>query len=183
MRVLLMLLCLLSVTAQATVYKWIDKDGNIHFSDQPHANAQQVKLPDNTGNQVTMTPVNAISNEEPTTAAEQKALYQVSIVSPHHEATIRDNAGDFTVTGNVQPELASGHYLQLFIDGVATSDAQASPVFQLKNIDRGEHKLQLKVEQQNGKVLASSSEITIFLHQAGLIKPAIPAPSAKRVNG
>ncbi|MCL1075717.1 DUF4124 domain-containing protein [Shewanella dokdonensis] len=184
MRTWLVILCLWSVAAQATVYKWVDKDGNIHYSDQPHADAQQVQLRENTSNQVSMPPVKPISvanDSEETT--EQKTRYQVSIVSPHHEETIRDNAGDFTVTGEVQPQLASGHYLQLYIDGVATTDAQASALFSLKDIDRGEHQLQLKVVQQNGKVLASSSEITIFLHQAGLIKPAIPAPSVKRGNG
>lgn len=183
MRILLIVLCLLSVVAQATVYKWVDKDGNIHYSDQPHSNAQQVQLNENTDNQVSMAPVKPLNIAGATAVTEPKAIYQVSILSPHHEETIRDNAGDFTVTGDVQPQLASGHYLQLYIDGIATTDAQTSALFSLKDIDRGEHKLQLKVIQQNGKVLASSSEITIFLHQAGLIKPAIPAPSVKRANG
>ncbi|WP_244859090.1 DUF4124 domain-containing protein [Shewanella dokdonensis] len=100
MRTWLVILCLWSVAAQATVYKWVDKDGNIHYSDQPHADAQQVQLRENTSNQVSMPPVKPISvanDSEETT--EQKTRYQVSIVSPHHEETIRDNAGDFTVTG------------------------------------------------------------------------------------
>ncbi len=28
--------------AQATVYRWVDKDGHVHYGDQPAANAQQV---------------------------------------------------------------------------------------------------------------------------------------------
>ncbi|MFQ6372022.1 DUF4124 domain-containing protein [Shewanella sp. YIC-542] len=176
------MLCLLSMAVQATVYKWVDKDGNVHYSDQPHTNAQQVQLGSNTDNQLSMAPVPSIPAAT-TTSTENKPRYQVSIISPEHEQTIRDNAGDFTVSGTVQPSLASGHYLQLYIDGVATTDAQHSTVFALNNIDRGEHRLQLKVVQQNGKILASSSEITIFLHQAGLIKPAFPAPGVKNRKG
>ena len=32
---ILLMSLMLSLSVQAQVYKWVDKDGNVHFSDQP----------------------------------------------------------------------------------------------------------------------------------------------------
>ena len=182
MRYLWILFALCSICANAAIYKWIDKDGKVHFSDQPHPNAEQVQLNENTQNSVSIpapkplniTPVATSSTDQP------QAQYQLRISSPQQEATIRSNSGELQVSVSINPKLASGHSLQLFIDGVAATELQASGVFQLHGIDRGEHQIEAKVVLQSGKVLASSSATTIFMHQAGLIKPAFPAPSAKK---
>ena len=39
---LLSLLC--SIALAATVYRWVDEDGVVHYSDQPHANAEKVQV-------------------------------------------------------------------------------------------------------------------------------------------
>lgn len=49
-------LVLLSLFAQATVYKWVDKDGKVHYSDEPHPNAEIVELKEKTLNQITLPP-------------------------------------------------------------------------------------------------------------------------------
>ena len=33
-----------SLALAATVYKWVDENGVVHYSDQPHPNAQKVQL-------------------------------------------------------------------------------------------------------------------------------------------
>jgi hypothetical protein len=33
-----------SVVLAATVYKWTDEDGVVHYSDQPHPNAEKVPV-------------------------------------------------------------------------------------------------------------------------------------------
>src|SRR5262249_61617017 len=39
---LLLLVC--SVALAATVYRWVDEDGVVHYSDQPHANAEKLQV-------------------------------------------------------------------------------------------------------------------------------------------
>lgn len=34
----------LSLSVQANVYKWVDKDGKVHYSDKPQPNAEVVEL-------------------------------------------------------------------------------------------------------------------------------------------
>src|ERR1700691_2015689 len=35
-----------SIALAATVYKWVDDDGVVHYSDQPHPNAQKLQVHD-----------------------------------------------------------------------------------------------------------------------------------------
>jgi hypothetical protein len=54
--VLLVLLLLMSATATAKLYKWVDKDGNVTYSER--------KPPDNQAEEVKLRGVSAVSGEE-----------------------------------------------------------------------------------------------------------------------
>ncbi len=41
---LLLCTCLIAAGAQAEMYKWTDEQGNVHFSDKPHANARKLEI-------------------------------------------------------------------------------------------------------------------------------------------
>lgn len=162
-------LLLLSLFAQATVYKWIDKDGKVHYSDEPHPNAEIVELKEKTLNQITLPPTNADTNAA---QAIEQIKYQVVITSPEEEETVRDNNGDFQVTATVTPEIKSQYLMALKLDGKTIGQPQIGGTFQLSNIDRGEHTIVVDAMTQNGKVFASSSPRKIFLHLAAMT----PAP-------
>ncbi|ABO25425.1 conserved hypothetical protein [Shewanella loihica PV-4] len=163
--ILLFTLLLMTLGAQAAIYKWVDKDGKVHYSDTPVENSTQVEFKENTENQIKLPPP---AVREPLTPAkeEPKELYKLSISSPSEEETLRDNNGNITVIGSITPDLAAGHVLVLLMDGKVVSTPQASPVFTLENVDRGEHKFEIKALAQNGKQLASTPPRTVFLHRA-----------------
>ena len=158
-------LLLLSLFAQATVYKWVDKDGKVHYSDEPHPNAEVVELKEKTLNQIALPPV---KNDADDSQVIQQIQYQVVITSPTEEETVRDNNGDFQVTATVTPEIKSQYLMALKLDGQTVGQPQVGGIFQLKNIDRGEHTIVVDAMTQNGKVFASSSPRKIFLHQAAM---------------
>ncbi|MFB2729395.1 DUF4124 domain-containing protein [Shewanella mangrovisoli] len=158
-------LLLLSLFAQATVYKWVDKDGKVHYSDEPHPNAEVVELKEKTLNQIALPPVKNDANDSQVI---QQIQYQVVISSPEEEETVRDNNGDFQVTATVTPEIKSQYLMALKLDGQTVGQPQVGGIFQLKNIDRGEHTIVVDAMTQNGKVFASSSPRKIFLHQAAM---------------
>ncbi|ASK70890.1 DUF4124 domain-containing protein [Shewanella bicestrii] len=158
-------LLLLSLFAQATVYKWVDKDGKVHYSDEPHPNAEVVELKEKTLNQIALPPV---KNDADDSQVIQQIQYQVVITSPEEEETVRDNNGDFQVTATVTPEIKSQYLMALKLDGQTVGQPQVGGIFQLKNIDRGEHTIVVDAMTQNGKIFASSSPRKIFLHQAAM---------------
>ena len=157
-------LVLFSMLAQATVYKWVDKDGKVHYSDEPQPNAQVVELKEKTLNQIAL-PLPKIDSNNANQAIES-IQYQVNITSPAEEETVRDNNGDFDVVATITPELKSQYLMALKLDCTPVGQPQIGGTFKLKNIDRGEHTLVVDALTQNGKVFASSSPRKIFLHQA-----------------
>ncbi|WP_282109161.1 DUF4124 domain-containing protein [Shewanella algicola] len=168
--ILLISLLIISCNSLATVYRWVDENGKVHYSDEPKANAEAVELNENTQNEISIkTPPKAH-----VTIKEDKATvrYTIIITSPKEEATIRDNNGDLTVNVSVSPQLSRGSMLTLLVDGVLTEGPQTSATFTLSGIFRGEHTIVVNAVAQNGKVLASSSPRKIFLHQASVLGPA-----------
>ena len=84
MRLTLMIL-LISVTlmSQAAVYKWIDKDGNAHYSDEPVNNSQVVQFKSNTQNQVTpLPPQSGTINSDTQEELAPSTKYTIGIQSP-----------------------------------------------------------------------------------------------------
>lgn len=112
------------------------------------------------------------SNTKPAEAV----TYRVRIVNPTQEETIRSNQGNFTVVASAAPELPNGYLLALYIDDILYGQPQSSAIFNVTEVNRGEHNLVVKILTQNGKVLASSSVRKIFLHQASILNKPRPTP-------
>ncbi|SQH74259.1 conserved exported protein of unknown function [Shewanella benthica] len=162
--------------AQATVYKWVDKDGKIYYSDKPIENSETVEFKSNTQNQIKLQTFKAnssTSNDD----QDSSTQYNLSITSPDEEDTIRNNQGKITIMARISPDLEAKHVLVLLMDGVIVGPPQTSPIFSLKDIDRGEHSFVIKAVAQNGKQLASTPPRKIFLHRAIIRRQATPTPS------
>jgi hypothetical protein len=153
----------------ADIYHWKDEQGNLHFSDFPDGqNAQVVSLPD-------IPPPPHVLNEAPVDWTSSPYLDQnqtntkltVTIASPLHDATLRNNSGDFSVSASLNGSLSETQTLQLLLDGKPYGSPQTTVRWSLTNIDRGTHTLTIQV-QQSGKVIASSDTITVHLHRASV---------------
>ncbi|MDP5146441.1 DUF4124 domain-containing protein [Shewanella sp. ULN5] len=171
---LILLLSLLSIAlcSNAAVYRWVDENGKVHYSDEPQPNAELVEVKQNTQNTIELREAKIKSPIAPELDAATETT--ITIISPTHEETIRSNEGKFDVTVSVAPKLLRGMFLALFIDGEIKAQPQTSTTFHLEGIYRGEHAIVVKALDQNGKVLASSSPRTIYLHQANLVKRPTP---------
>ncbi|MCL1147486.1 DUF4124 domain-containing protein [Shewanella sp. 10N.261.52.F9] len=179
MRVSLILLLLLCTAfAHATVYKWVDEKGNVHFSDKPVKNAEEVEFKENTQNNIKLPEIVALPGSDQAPAAD-KPNYKMSIASPSEEATIRSNEGDITIITNITPQLAANHELALYMDGKQIGSKQTLGLFKLTNIDRGEHIFVVKALANNGKQLASTPPRKVFLHRTNLNQPKYIRPQPR----
>ncbi|MBT0585202.1 DUF4124 domain-containing protein [Alteromonas oceanisediminis] len=150
-----------TVLAQS-VYKVVAEDGSVTYTDAPVSGSTPVDLgrintaePLSTGPVVVPAPVN-----------DKQIQYDVVIVSPKPEATLRNNLGEFTVVANATPKPAGAY--QLMLDGKAVA-ANSQGVFKLTGINRGAHQLQVNIVNNTGKILASSPSQTVYLHQASAL--------------
>lgn len=150
-----------AVHAENKIYKVVNADGTVSFSDTPAPGAEEVKLNASTTS-MQLVPLNNQTNTAPTRPS---TSFRLSILSPMPDATIRANNGDVRISAQIQPK-TPGKYLLDFAGKQYTSD---SGVFALKGIDRGAHTYSLKFTDNKGKVIASSDKRTLYLHQASVL--------------
>ncbi|GAA5192636.1 DUF4124 domain-containing protein [Ferrimonas gelatinilytica] len=166
-RLFLISLLFIPLCGTAQIYKWVDENGQVHYSDKPQPGAESVALSE--GSTISLPSPPPVT---PKPVEESGPEYKIGIRSPSEEATVRDNNGQLGLDISLEPELADGHRVQLFLDGVQVRTLGGGGSFALDNLDRGEHQLQAKVVDKNGKVLASSPLRTVYLHRHSILIPA-----------
>lgn len=171
-------LCLLLGVSQsvlAQVYTYIDADGNRVFTDQPHRNAKKVEIaPTNRVDQPTKAP-SRVSKPKP--AASPIFHYQLlRILAPEPDSTIRDIEGNLNVTVSNDPELQPDHLYRLLLDSKPYGEPTRSPVFPLKNIDRGTHQLSVEIIDQYGRVLERTPNQPFHLVRISLAQKRLAQP-------
>ena len=164
-----------------TVYKSKDKSGVPVFSDQESTASEEIKIRD----PVTF-PAEAIRQEaeafdyestRPETSGELPIVYDTLLISsPKDQQTIRDNAGNLIVEVVVPRNIASEHQLKLLIDGSVISIYDGND-FDLKNLDRGTHELQLQISNtESGEVYKSSPVVNFTMLRYSQLNRRRPTP-------
>lgn len=173
--------------AATTVYRSVDAQGNVVFSDQPPAPGQQaetVEIREPTSFQSNTPPAANDSNAtwewdmRAQDAADQAIAYGgIVIASPANDEGVRANDGTLTVVVGVDPELQPGHLVEILLDGGLAGSANATSVA-LTEIERGTHTLEARIVDASGTVLATSSPVTFhMLRYAPLLAPNRPRPA------
>ena len=157
-----------SCVAQAEIYKTVDANGNVVFTDIAPVDRSGVAAPQ----EVTVEPMNTY---EPATAPaprktpipttrRRRAITRSSTWSrPAPDASVRDNAGNVEVQVALTPVLRASHRLLLVFDGEDTEIEAVSGAFELTNVDRGTHTVGAKVVDRRGNVLIESASSTFNL--------------------
>lgn len=155
----LLLFCFV-LSAQAEVYRWVDSNGTVIYSDQPHTGAETIELD-------TSPSYSPVAIPEQATPIEEVAApsYKISIVSPVNDEAVRNNAGIVNINASVNPQLESNRndLFTVKLDGQVLGEPSSSPNFVLTNIERGTHTVQVAIVDTNGKQLTSSEVITFHL--------------------
>jgi hypothetical protein len=146
---------------QAEIYKTVDKQGRIVYSDQPpvNGNAKIVELPSiNSLPPAAMTPdVSTAPDEAPADVS-----YQLSILNPASGVTLQADERSLDVFVSLDPALQEGHLLVYFLDGNVLEKTTSSNIT-LTEPPRGEHKLHVEVMSKYGKSLGQSQPVTIIV--------------------
>lgn len=175
---LLLVLCLLSgwgLPAPADVFTYIDANGNRVFTDQPGKGARRVAIPPT--NNLTATPPSPKAHAAPKAKAKAMAHYQLlRILVPEPDATIRNMQGDLIVTATSDPALQQGHAYRLLLDGQPVADAGRSPVFPLRNIDRGTHQLSVEIVEESGRVVERTPNQPFHMQRISLEQKRLARP-------
>lgn len=154
-----------AMAQEKKIYVSRDANGVLIFSDTPAPGAEEVSF--------TVRPnlMEATEVRFPEKKATPPETYKVEITQPENQGTVRDNTGSVYISGRITPRFQRGFRVRLLLNGVPQGAPQGSTVFVLRDIDRGEHSIQLELLDQNGKLIATSPATTFYLHRASLITP------------
>ncbi len=164
------LLCSLAL-AGATVYRWTDENGVVHYSDQPHANAEKLH-------------VQAAQTYKPSAADSAQAgggggqngappapYRGCAIVQPQDDQSFA-NVESLTVVVQTDPQLHTGDKVYVSVDGQALNGgAPTGPQFVLSPVDRGTHTAQAQVKDAGGAVQCQTPPVTFHVQQNSLLNP------------
>jgi uncharacterized protein DUF4124 len=163
-----------SLALAGTVYKWIDENGVVHYSDQPHPNAQKIQLQ---GAQTYKAqPANAASDGGAAApASSTERTYQgCAVVQPTPDQTLAD-VDSLTVVVQTDPALRAGDQIFVTYDGQPLNGNSATGgTFTISPLDRGTHTLQAVVRDADGAVLCQTPGVTFYVHQPSVLNPANP---------
>ena len=166
----LVLALIFALPAVAEVYRWVDENGVVHYTDKPPApGAEPAKLP-----KLQKMPAGAVpearesgrAETAPEVAAE---VPTVKVVSPAVDQTFRGGSHQVQVVVSVNPGLAGNQGLIYYLDGqpVNTTPTRAQSMT-FSEVYRGAHLASVAVVA-GGKELSHSDSVPFYM-----MPPTVP---------
>jgi hypothetical protein len=156
----------------AVVYKWVDADGVVHFSDQPYPGAEKIYTSSSTVTTAASAPGSAAgSRQAPKSAAASGRGYsEFSIVSPANDQTF---FGDdvIPVRLNLQPSLKPDQNITWNLNGKPQEFPPDAISFALPHLDRGAYTLAATITDQETGDSQSSNSVTFYVRQPSELAP------------
>jgi len=152
-----------SVGAQV-IYKVVQEDGTVLYTDQPIPGAKPLDLSEVNSAvmpRLATPPAQPVDAEQP-----DGETYKIEVVAPAPETTIRDNQGRVSITARLSPRANGQFHLWLNNQKIGS---QSSGAFMVEGLNRGAHTFFITATDNTGKTLASSDPQTFYMHQASAL--------------
>jgi len=170
------------------IYRWVDKDGIVHYADQPGA-PDAVLVPNvslGMGRQDEDAAPPELYQSAPQARPAPLTYQSLQITSPTPDESFF--GGDVSVNVQLQldPDLRPGDKLVVFLDG-ARVPAFSGTSTTLTGLTRGTHALRAAVLNSAGSAVISSAQVNFFLRQPSIATPPTgpairpPGPTPKPV--
>lgn len=176
---LILSLGFISLNASAEIYRSVDKNGVVSYSDQPDATSKKVELP---AANITSAPVQPaklngsaniasdINALEGKVKEEKKPYSTFALTSPKDQDSIF-NSPEISASTQIVPDLQAGDKIQFFLDGAPVNDPSTETSVTIPKVRdgkevlvRGAHTLSAKILSKDGEVINSTPDVTFFLH-------------------
>jgi hypothetical protein len=163
--------------ASQDIYRWVDKDGVVHFSDQPGSDSAVLIR---TVEPNTMDAAESSSSMEASTGGDEQepqepevAPYQtLSIVSPTPDQVFFGGDAVVTAVAELDGTLRPDHSVVFFLNGNRHEAAGLSAEF--ANLERGSYFLRASILDQAGRPVISSQQLGFHVRQPSINSPQSP---------
>ena len=199
MRIALILagLAVALVAHSQEIYRWVDKDGVVHYSDQPDSpNAELINVIESNSYEAadTAPPAGGGSDDadEPDDEGGASPYTSFSIVSPAPDEVFFGADAVISVSADLQGTLRPDHTVAFFLNGNRKEADSLSTDY--AGLARGTYFLRASILDGNGKPVITSQQTTFHVRQPSINspqspqappkpKPPKPAPKPKPATG
>jgi len=170
MRIPTSFLCLLASVQlfAADTYRWVDKDGVVHYSDQPSPGAQRIPLNNAPLPGSVAPPAPVRPNAEP---PKPFSYAGCELTSPNPDQIF--NVTDaVSASLNVLPPLQIDHRVSVQLNGSRVTDwPPGSTSYLLQNLSRGSYTVVVVVTDAAGRTMCTSQPVTFHVRQPSMLTP------------
>jgi hypothetical protein len=175
---LVLVIALVPLCAGADIYKSVDSDGNVAFSDKPTPGAKKII------EQLTPTyPVPSLPRAEAAAQSPTPVIANyytaIRILKPTPGETLRDATGSLTADLEIVPPLKvkEGHILVVSVDGNNLASHDNATQLTISNLAPGTHTLKAQIMDATGQVQFSSESVTFHMQRTSSASSANPPPA------
>jgi hypothetical protein len=182
MRMLLILagLAVSLAAASQEIYRWVDKDGIVHYSDQPGSDdAELISVIEPNAYDSADTAIAASTGGDEVEESEPAVspYESFSIVSPAPDQVFFGADAVVSVTADLQGTLRPDHTVVFFVNGNRQSAQGLST--ELSGLARGTYFLRASILDQAGKPVITSQQTTFHVRQPSINTPQSPQARPK----
>lgn len=172
--------------AKGDIYKWVDKDGVIHYgSEPPSENAKPAELPPlqtykGAGKKTPLGTLESSSTALPSAAASGAAeiakVTEIRVTSPEPDAVVRE--ASVVVSASVSPASPAGAAYVFYLDGKRQNEKpQPAPSYTINNVERGSHSAVVAGIDPGGREFKRSAAVNFT------VKPSVDGNPPPRLPG
>ena len=155
---------LASGSAVGGIYKYLDENGQIAYSDKPVEGAKRMNI------QLRPTPepdevedvVEELASDG--TSAEVTDYESLELLTPTQEKVISDRSGSVQVIALPTPRLSRSHELVITVDGKDISRGRHANL-NLSQVSRGTHIVSARILDASGTLIITSPSVTFYVQK------------------
>jgi len=168
-----------AATAAAQVFKYIDENGNVAYSDRPVVGAEEVKIKESRKrqsipedgmsddlNDSTPTPGAAKSRTIPDDENQEVTYNSLEILTPKDNKIVDVRSGNVQVVFLASPALAAGDEIVLNVNGKDMSKGRSTS-FSLNALPAGGYNITGRIVNGEGETRIGSTSVSINVGDAG----------------
>lgn len=167
-------LAIMASPLMAQVYKTVDADGNVTYTDKPPPDGSKpiklapISVIEAPTYEKAPDPAKAGGEGEEIPLRDLRKIYRdFSIISPQSEESVWRPDGPVSVAWSVGNPLQQGMQVSIYLDGAkqATTTEQVIPI---TGLDRGEHTLAAELRDAKNRKIATAAPVTFFIRQPNI---------------
>lgn len=164
-----------SVAQAVPVYRWVDENGQVNYSDRPGPGAVPIEVPAGAPSPdpgPASPPAQARAMDAQPSAAPGYETF--AVLEPAPLDTLWGTGGKVGIAIGISPDLQPGHRVGLYLDGERAGLASRATRFEIEAVARGEHTVRAVILDAADRELQQSAPVTFFVQQTSIHYPRNP---------